>query len=106
MWISIVIPALNEEEPIAQVVREVLATKIPREVIVVDNGSTDRTAERARKAGARVISAVRGYGRACAAGVAAVSGECDLVVFMDIQMISRSLTSRTGCFACANDGQV
>ena len=40
MWISIVIPALNEEEPIAQVVREVLATKIPREVIVVDNGST------------------------------------------------------------------
>ena len=83
MWISVVIPALNEEEPIAQVVREVLATKIPREVIVVDNGSTDRTAERARKAGARVISAVRGYGRACAAGVAAVSGECDLLVFMD-----------------------
>jgi len=78
-----VIPALNEEEPIAQVVREVVATKVPREVIVVDNGSTDQTAERARKVGARVVSAVRGYGRACAAGVAAVSGECELIVFLD-----------------------
>ena len=83
MWISVVIPVLNEEEPIAQVVREVVATKIPREVIVVDNGSTDQTAERARNVGARVISAVRGYGRACAAGVASVSGECDLIVFLD-----------------------
>ena len=83
MWISVVIPALNEEEPIAQVVREVVATKIPREVIVVDNGSADQTAERARNAGARVISAVRGYGRACAAGVASISDECELIVFLD-----------------------
>ena len=83
MWISVVIPALNEEEPIAQVVREVVSTKIPREVIVVDNGSTDQTAERARNAGARVISADRGYGRACAAGVAAVSNECELIFFLD-----------------------
>lgn len=66
-----------------QVVREVVATKIPREVIVVDNGSTDQTAKRARNAGARVISAARGYGRACAAGVAAVSDECELILFLD-----------------------
>ena len=83
MWISVIIPALNEEEPIGGAVREVVATKVPREVVVVDNGSTDRTAERARNAGARVVSAPRGYGRACAAGVAAVSGECELVVFLD-----------------------
>ena len=83
MWISAVIPALNEEEPIAEVVREVIATGTPREVIVVDNGSTDRTAERARNAGAQVVSAPPGYGRACAAGVAAVSDECDLIVFLD-----------------------
>jgi glycosyltransferase involved in cell wall biosynthesis len=83
VWVSVVIPALNEEDPIAQVVREVMATKIPREIIVVDNGSTDQTAERARIAGARVISAVRGYGRACAAGVAAVSGQCEMIVFLD-----------------------
>ena len=83
MWISVVIPALNEEEPIAEVVREVIATEIPREAVVVDNGSTDQTAERARNAGARVVWAPRGYGRACAAGAAAVSQECDLIVFLD-----------------------
>ena len=83
MWVSVVIPALNEEEPIGEVVREVIATGIPREVVVVDNGSTDLTAECARNAGARVVSAPRGYGRACAAGVAAVSDECDVLVFLD-----------------------
>ena len=81
--VSVIIPALNEEEPIADVVREVAATKIPVEIIVVDNGSTDRTAERAREAGARVVKALRGYGRACAAGVAALRPECEIVVFLD-----------------------
>lgn len=83
MNVSVVIPALNEEEPIANVVRECLTSGIPREIIVVDNGSSDRTADRARGAGARVVTAPRGYGRACAAGVAAVSPECEIVVFLD-----------------------
>ena len=81
--ISVIIPALDEEEPIAGVVRECLATGLPNEVIVVDNGSTDRTAVRAHEAGARVVTASRGYGRACAAGVHALSPECDIVVFLD-----------------------
>jgi len=82
--VSVIIPALNEEEPIADVVRECLATRIPREVIVVDNGSDDRTAGRASEAGAKVISEPRrGYGRACLAGVRAVSPDCDIVVFLD-----------------------
>jgi glycosyltransferase involved in cell wall biosynthesis len=82
--ISVVIPALNEEEPIAAVVRDCLTTGLPGEVMVVDNGSTDRTAERAREAGAKVISEpTPGYGRACAAGVRALSADCDLVVFLD-----------------------
>jgi len=82
--VSVIIPALNEEEPIGGVVGECLATKTPREVIVVDNGSDDRTGERARAAGARVISeARRGYGRACLAGVFSLSPECDVVVFLD-----------------------
>jgi glycosyltransferase involved in cell wall biosynthesis len=83
MNVSVVIPALNEEEPIAGAVRECLITGIPNEVIVVDNGSDDRTAERARAAGARVVTAPRGYGRACAAGVRAVSPTCEIVVFLD-----------------------
>jgi glycosyltransferase involved in cell wall biosynthesis len=81
--VSVIIPALNEEEPIAGVVHEVAATKIPADIIVVDNGSTDRTANRAREAGARVVKALRGYGRACAAGVAALPPECEIVVFLD-----------------------
>jgi len=81
--VSVIIPALNEEEPIAGVGREVAATNVPVETIVVDNDSTDRTAQRAREAGARVVKAPRGYGRACAAGVAALRPECDIVVFLD-----------------------
>jgi glycosyltransferase involved in cell wall biosynthesis len=83
-FVSVVIPALNEEEPIFDVVRSVLATRIPSEVIVVDNGSTDRTGERARAAGARVVvEAQRGYGRACRAGVDAISPESEIIVFLD-----------------------
>jgi glycosyltransferase involved in cell wall biosynthesis len=82
--VAVVIPALNEEEPIADVVRECLATRIPNEIVVVDNGSSDRTADRAREAGARVISEPRpGYGRACLAGMRALSPNCDIVVFLD-----------------------
>jgi glycosyltransferase involved in cell wall biosynthesis len=84
--VSVVIPALNEQEPIGRVVRECLATKIPGEIIVVDNGSDDRTAERAVEAGARIVTAPRGYGRACAAGLRAISlpqSRDDIIVFLD-----------------------
>ena len=82
--IAVIIPALNEEEPIGGVVRECFATGLPREVIVVDNGSSDRTAERSQAAGARVISQPqRGYGRACAAGIQALAPDYEIVVFLD-----------------------
>jgi glycosyltransferase involved in cell wall biosynthesis len=79
--VSVVIPALNEAESIAAVVRE-MPWALIRECIVVDNGSTDATAAEALAAGARVVAAPqRGYGRACAAGAAAAEG--DILVFMD-----------------------
>lgn len=82
--ISVIIPALNEEEPIAEVVRACLTTGLPGEVIVVDKGSSDRTAARAQAAGAKVVlEPIPGYGRACAAGIRALSSACDLVVFLD-----------------------
>jgi len=81
MEISVIIPCLNEAEPIGDVVREVLREDVA-EVIVVDNGSTDETAAMAQAAGARVVSEpMRGYGRACAAGVAAA--RFPLLCFLD-----------------------
>jgi glycosyltransferase involved in cell wall biosynthesis len=78
--ISIIIPALNEQESIGYVVSSMPWPSIA-ECIVVDNGSTDRTAEIARAAGARVISSPRGYGAACKAGSDAAAGA--VLVFMD-----------------------
>ncbi|HEX8139814.1 MAG TPA: glycosyltransferase family 2 protein [Pyrinomonadaceae bacterium] len=81
--VSVVIPALNEEACIAEVVLAI-PRDVAGEVIVVDNGSDDQTAERARAAGARVVSEPRrGYGRACMAGVRALGPECEIVVFLD-----------------------
>jgi len=80
--ISVVIPALNEEAAIGGVVREVPRDLVD-EIIVVDNGSTDRTAEVAASAGARVVrEPARGYGAACLAGARA-AGDTDILVFLD-----------------------
>ena len=81
--VIVVIPCLNEAIPIGAVVREVLAEGVDG-IIVVDNGSTDDTARCAAEAGARVIGEPqRGYGRACASGLAAVPANTDIVCFMD-----------------------
>ncbi len=80
--VAVIIPALNEAGNIAVLVAELAAT-VAAEIIDVDNGSTDATAAEAAAAGARVVSEPRrGYGYACAAGVAAVR-DADLVAFID-----------------------
>jgi hypothetical protein len=76
--ISVIIPCLNEQDSIAQVIRAAGAgmakTGLPGEVIVVDNGCTDRTVEIARAEGARVVvETSRGYGSALRSGFAAAS---------------------------------
>lgn len=82
--ISVVVPALNEAESIGTVVRDVLrASSEIAECIVVDNGSTDATAETAQAAGARVVNSQRGYGAACAAGAQAAVASSDVLVFSD-----------------------
>jgi glycosyltransferase involved in cell wall biosynthesis len=81
--VSIVIPCLNEEEAIGPLVTEILGEGVD-EVVVVDNGSTDRTADVARSFGATVVSEpARGYGNACAAGIAGVRPDCQIVCFLD-----------------------
>jgi Glycosyl transferase family 2 len=77
--VSVVIPCLNEEAAIGDVVREALAgleaAGVEGEVIVVDNGSEDRSAEVARDVGARVVyEPRRGYGSAYLAGLSAARG--------------------------------
>ena len=86
--LSVVIPAWNEAATIGEVValtRDAL-NLLPDgafEVVVVDNGSTDDTADRARRAGAVVAAEPsRGYGRACLTGIAA-SPLSEVLVFMD-----------------------
>lgn len=86
--ISIVMPCLNEEQTVGTCVRKALSwlerSAYAGEVIVVDNGSTDRSAELAAAAGARVVSEPRpGYGAALRRGFAEgkgdwlVMGDCD-----------------------------
>ncbi|HYV11770.1 MAG TPA: glycosyltransferase family 2 protein [Pyrinomonadaceae bacterium] len=82
-YISVIIAALNEEAAIAKVIESV-PKDLANEIVVVDNGSKDRTAEVASAAGARVVKEpVPGYGRAYRAGLRSISPECEIVVFLD-----------------------
>lgn len=81
--VAAIIPALNEEEALPIVLRE-LPRDLVSTVIVVDNGSTDGTAQVALSLDATVISEPRrGYGRACLAGIAALPPETEIVLFLD-----------------------
>jgi glycosyltransferase involved in cell wall biosynthesis len=85
--VSVIIPALNEEQAIGEVVRGLAASRASamlREILVVDNGSTDQTGAVAAAAGARVIlEPRRGYGQACASGVQTADPESSVFVFLD-----------------------
>ncbi len=78
--ITVIIPCLNEEQGIERVLRRM--PEYVDQVIVVDNGSTDRTGDVARSFGAEVIrEPVRGYGRAYKRGFSCAKG--DLIVTLD-----------------------
>ena len=84
--IVVVIPACNEEAAIARVIFDIPGDLVA-EVVVVDNNSTDATAENARNAGATVVyEPRRGYGYACQKGIdylGADDKKPDIVVFLD-----------------------
>ena len=83
---AVVIPARNEADSLP----DLLARLEPQglgALLVVDNGSTDRTSEIARAAGAEIVFEPRaGYGAACAAGLAALAPEIEVVVFLDADL--------------------
>ncbi len=90
MRIVVLIPALDEERSLPSVLAEIPRPLI-EEVMVVNNGSRDRTPEVARAAGATVIAEPRqGYGQACLTGIAALaSNPPDIVVFVDADYSDR-----------------
>lgn len=88
LTVGAVVPARNEADNIGEVVRELLALRdgaqpLIDDFVVCDNGSTDETAQRARKAGARVVHQERpGYGVACLTAIDALE-PVDVVLFTD-----------------------
>ncbi len=103
MNVSVIIPVLNEEDAISSVINDIPKTLV-REIIVVDNGCTDRTVEIARKYGARIVTEPRrGYGSACLAGIAAVQSP-DVIVFLDGDY-SDDPTEMTALVQPIRDGQ-
>lgn len=83
MKVSVIIPAYNEEAALPRVLQEI-SRKDVSQLIVVDNGSTDRTFSVAQAAGATVVwEPRRGYGQACQSGFRALAGDAEVVVFLD-----------------------
>jgi len=81
--IKVIIPAINEEKSIAKVLKEI--PEIVSEVILVDNNSSDNTAEIAKQNGAKVIKeSKKGYGYACLKGInELINNPPDILVFLD-----------------------
>ena len=80
--ISVIIPAYNEEESLPHVLNDLPQDRL-HQIIVVNNRSTDRTAEVARANGATVVYEKRqGYGQACLSGMAVLDAP-DIVVYLD-----------------------
>jgi glycosyltransferase involved in cell wall biosynthesis len=100
--VSVVLPALNEEEAIGKVIDEIPVEELESkgyqiEIIVVDNGSTDKTAEIAAAQGAKVISEPnRGKGRAIRTGFGTVSGDFVFMIDSDFTYPAGYITQMVG----------
>ena len=101
--ISLIIPAYNEEALLAGTLRALKAsadaTGVPYEIIVVDDGSTDRTAAIARAEGARVVTvALRNIGATRNAGAKAATGELLIFVDADTMVPAEALAGAVAAF--------
>ncbi len=81
--VSVIIPAFNEERTVAGAIRSVIGHPQIKEVILVDDGSTDATAIRAREAGARVINLPVNVGKAGAMNAGVATAASDVILFLD-----------------------
>lgn len=75
--VSLIFPAYNEEENIERAIKNFKSTKLPDEIVVVNNNSTDKTPEIAKENGAKVVTERKqGYGFALRRGIAVAKGDC------------------------------
>jgi rSAM/selenodomain-associated transferase 2 len=89
--ISVIVPVLNEERRIEGVIGSLRAEPDIVEIIVVDGGSDDRTREKARRTGVKVLSGVRGRGHQVNAGIAHAHGDVILVLHADTVLLAGSI---------------
>ena len=90
--VSVIIPAYNEEDTVAEVVNVVKNVSFVDEIIVVNDGSSDRTEEEALKAGAIVINHEVNKGKGEALYTGYKEAECDIIAFIDADIYN--LTSK------------
>lgn len=90
MKVAAIIPAYNEEPTVGNVVRAVIESGVAHEVIVVDDGSEDRTAEVARWAGARVVSLPENRGKGGAMKAGALASDAEILIFLDADLTGLS----------------
>ncbi|MCC7553095.1 MAG: glycosyltransferase [Methanobacteriaceae archaeon] len=86
--ISVIIPAFNEEENVANVVNVVNSLNYVNEIIVVDDGSTDRTVAEAKKAGAIIISHKENLGKGAAIKTGFKNSNSDIIAFIDADIFN------------------
>lgn len=89
--VSVIIPAYNEENTVAKVVEVVKKARCVDEIIVVNDGSSDNTADEASKAGAIVITHEVNKGKGQALYTGYMNAECDIIAFIDADI--HNLTS-------------
>lgn len=87
MRVVAVVPAYNEQETVGGVVTALVECDVLDEVIVVSDGSVDRTAELARLHGARVIELVSNTGKGAALRIGIDGSEADVYLFMDADLV-------------------
>lgn len=90
--VSVIIPAYNEEDTVAKVVQVVRNVSFVDEIIVVNDGSSDKTEEEAIKAGAIVINHETNKGKGEALYTGYKQAECDVIAFIDADIYN--LTSK------------
>lgn len=85
--VSVVIPALNEEDTVSNIIRLLVGVRLVDEVIVVCDGCTDGTAQLSREAGARVIELAQNVGKGGAMMTGVRAARNDVILFLDADLI-------------------